>query len=263
MAGDGKAEQYLLLAKNAKGLALVDLINKATAEPGVLSFGELLSLPATQELRAGEHQQMYSLLELFAYGTWDDYTARSGKYPALGDKQKLKLKVLTIVTMANQRRTIPYDNLLSRLALQGVRELEDLIIGHCFYTGTLRGKLDQRSRCLHVEDAFCRDVRPEDLPHVIASLGGWLQNATALLGDMESRVKWTADAEASAAKRRSDLAVAVEAERRGIQSSMDMQARQDASSTMVEESDAFNPGPAGPGEDGGRPPGGRHTKRRR
>ena len=186
MAGDGKAEQYLLLAKNAKGLALVDLINKATAEPGVLSFGELLSLPATQEvrststwaqtaapppparapdpsagllpadlasapgrpppqLRAGEHQQMHSLLELFAYGTWDDYTGRrlvrlgaavgpppppphclppadcrcspccrsppprvraasAGKYPALSDQQQLKLKVLTIVTMANQRR---------------------------------------------------------------------------------------------------------------------------------------------------------------
>jgi COP9 signalosome complex subunit 7 len=45
-----KKEQFLLLAKNAKGLALVDLITKATAEPGLFTFGEILSLPGVQEV---------------------------------------------------------------------------------------------------------------------------------------------------------------------------------------------------------------------
>lgn len=47
-----KKEQFMLLAKHAKGLALVDLITKATAEPGLFTFGELLSLPGVQEVRS-------------------------------------------------------------------------------------------------------------------------------------------------------------------------------------------------------------------
>lgn len=117
MADNGtKVEQFIVLAKTARGLALVDLIAKATAEPGLFTYGELLSLPGVQEasgcawwtqqeewelgahvmlaaggvathvdrrrpaaslrllqLRAGEHSSTFSLLELFAYGTWADY----------------------------------------------------------------------------------------------------------------------------------------------------------------------------------------------
>lgn len=47
---NAKSEQFTLLAKSARGLALVDLIAKATAEPGLFSFGELLSLPSVQEV---------------------------------------------------------------------------------------------------------------------------------------------------------------------------------------------------------------------
>lgn len=43
-------EQFMLLAKNAKGLALVDLVTRATAEPGLFTFGEILSLPAVQQV---------------------------------------------------------------------------------------------------------------------------------------------------------------------------------------------------------------------
>ena len=43
-------EQYLLLAKRAKGRALVDLIQKATAEPGLFAFAELLDVPNVKEV---------------------------------------------------------------------------------------------------------------------------------------------------------------------------------------------------------------------
>ena len=43
-------EQYLLLAKRAKGRALVDLIQKATAEPGIYAFAELLDVPNVKEV---------------------------------------------------------------------------------------------------------------------------------------------------------------------------------------------------------------------
>ena len=50
---DARVEQYLLLAKGAKGPALADLIAKACADPQLFAFGELLSLPAVQEVRLG------------------------------------------------------------------------------------------------------------------------------------------------------------------------------------------------------------------
>jgi len=50
MNSNDKIEQYLLLAKGLRGLALSDLITKATAEPGLFTFGELLILPQVQQV---------------------------------------------------------------------------------------------------------------------------------------------------------------------------------------------------------------------
>jgi COP9 signalosome complex subunit 7 len=50
MDSDAKLQQYLLLGKSAKGRTLCELILKATAEPGLFSFGELLDLPSVQEV---------------------------------------------------------------------------------------------------------------------------------------------------------------------------------------------------------------------
>ncbi len=54
MENNATVEQFLLLAKAARGhsQALVELITKATAEPGLFTFGELLSLPSVQEVKA-------------------------------------------------------------------------------------------------------------------------------------------------------------------------------------------------------------------
>lgn len=43
-------QQFLILAKSTRGRALCELISKATAEPGIFTFGELLSLPNVQEV---------------------------------------------------------------------------------------------------------------------------------------------------------------------------------------------------------------------
>lgn len=208
------------------------------------------------QLQQGEHAQAHALLELFAYGTWDDYKggcgwrhwvdvmcglqhrvqqaggrqsaslpasphtpahARHGalpwptppscssslrrpahlraadpsRFPQLSPAQQHKLKLLTAVSAADGVRTLQYEarrsgrdgwrrqgggsalaawhhihpsggltppaappphvlappqDLMRRLELGSVRELEDLLIGHCFYAGLLKGKLDQKAR---------------------------------------------------------------------------------------------------------------------
>jgi hypothetical protein len=101
MDAEAKLQQYLLLGKSAKGRSMCELITKATAEPGLFTFGELLDLPTVQEVRAsarllgdllcpvlccsqllllfcdlqlqGEFAAFRALLELFCYGTYPEY----------------------------------------------------------------------------------------------------------------------------------------------------------------------------------------------
>ena len=52
MSGEARLEQFVQLAKGARGLALLKLVQQATEEPGLFVFGELLELPQVQEVRA-------------------------------------------------------------------------------------------------------------------------------------------------------------------------------------------------------------------
>ena len=47
-----KLEPFLLLAKNAKGKSAAEVINKATEEPGIYGFGELLDVNGIKEVFA-------------------------------------------------------------------------------------------------------------------------------------------------------------------------------------------------------------------
>jgi COP9 signalosome complex subunit 7 len=90
-----KLEPFLLMSKSAKGAAAAKLILDATGSPGVFVFGELLDVPSIQEVRARScelegltaqciqlsRNEQYSghhrLLQLFAYGTYEDYLSAS------------------------------------------------------------------------------------------------------------------------------------------------------------------------------------------
>lgn len=45
-----KLEPFLLLAKNARGRAAAELVQKATQEPGIFAFGELAATPGVKEV---------------------------------------------------------------------------------------------------------------------------------------------------------------------------------------------------------------------
>ena len=50
-AGCKELEQFVLLAKTAKGAAAADLVTRALEAPGVFVFGELLDSPNIKEVR--------------------------------------------------------------------------------------------------------------------------------------------------------------------------------------------------------------------
>ena len=63
-------EQFVLLAKSAKGAAAVELVKQALDAPGVYVFGELLDMPNIVEVRLMFfflHTCVYSLFIVFCF----------------------------------------------------------------------------------------------------------------------------------------------------------------------------------------------------
>ncbi|KAJ3158428.1 hypothetical protein HDU86_002897 [Geranomyces michiganensis] len=183
-----RLDQFLLLAKSAKGAACAQLIQDVLAAPGVYVFSELLEAPSVRELLSHPtHAASARLLEIFAYGTYQDYKEHAATFPPLNDVQLQKLKHLSLVTLSGQNRTLQYDNLLKYLDIANVRELEDLVIDS-IYQDLIRGKLDQNRKCLEVEYAMGRDLRPQDEGRLLAVLDAWCQTSETILQSIDDNI---------------------------------------------------------------------------
>uniref|UniRef100_A0A8U7MR44 COP9 signalosome subunit 7A n=1 Tax=Corvus moneduloides TaxID=1196302 RepID=A0A8U7MR44_CORMO len=192
MAAEGKVtgqsqEQFLLLAKAARGAALASLIHQVLEAPGIYVFGELLDMPAVRELADSEFSPVFRLLTIFAYGTYADYLAEAANLPPLTEAQKNKLRHLSVVTLAAKIKCIPYSVLLEQLQLKNVRQLEDLVI-EAVYADVLRGSLDQRNQRLEVDYSIGRDIRREELSTITRTLQEWCQGCEVVLSGIEEQV---------------------------------------------------------------------------
>ena len=62
----------------------------------------------------------------------------------LSKKMTIKLRQLSLVSLAHASKKVPYEQLQLALGITNVRELEDLIID-TIYAGILEGRLDQHN----------------------------------------------------------------------------------------------------------------------
>ena len=72
-------EPYILLSKSANSpRAAADLVTQATSAPNTFVFAELLQTSNIQALQtASEDYAPYlTLLQIFAWGTWSEYSGR-------------------------------------------------------------------------------------------------------------------------------------------------------------------------------------------
>lgn len=74
-----------------------------------------------------------------------------------------------------------------------------------------------------MEEAFCRDVRPEQLGSVTGALGEWLAAVQGVLATIEQRVEWTQQATEAAERAKSEAAAALESERKSIRTTIELQ----------------------------------------
>mmetsp|Transcript_34749 Transcript_34749/g.61147 ORF Transcript_34749/g.61147 Transcript_34749/m.61147 type:complete len:238 (+) Transcript_34749:90-803(+) len=158
-------EQYLVLAKNARGKSCEALITQALSNPNTFVFGELLAVVRETDVGA----EYLRLLEIFAYGTYTDYLAEQSRLPELTAAQQRKLKMLTLSTMAAQEHVLSFEMLQQQLHVLTVRELENMVIDSV-YAGLLEAKIDHRSKSVQVMSAFGRDLPSEKVPDLLAKL---------------------------------------------------------------------------------------------
>ncbi|KAL4221022.1 COP9 signalosome complex subunit 7b [Mactra antiquata] len=180
-------EQFVLLAKSAKGAAAVGLVKQVLEAPNVYVFGELLEMANIQELSSGEHAKYFNLLNLFAYGTYKDYKEKKSDLPELTPAMLNKLRQLTMVSLATKTKCIPYRILLEELDIPNLRTLEDLII-EVIYADIIRGKLDQKNQQLEVDYAIGRDIQPTAVPEIISVLQDWCSGCEAVLQGIETQI---------------------------------------------------------------------------
>ena len=174
-------------AKRLNGKAAVDHIQKLLGHPKVLVFGEFLAMPNIQKLRETEDRPAFDLLQIFAHGTYAEYERNKNSLPPLTPPQTKKLRQLTVVSLAQASKILSYTQLQSELGIESVRELEDLIID-AFYSGLIRGKLDQRAAQLEVQDAQGRDTQHAELEDMVAKLERWEVGAAELLGALDAKI---------------------------------------------------------------------------
>lgn len=135
---------------------LAEIVVKILENPLVNNFSEILELDEIKQVEAftsianfnkplfqlefSECQNYFNALKMFSTGTLRQYSEKMPELIPLTEKMEKKLRLLTVLTMATESKSIPYDELLAELNFRDVRHLEDLII-EAIYAGRNRSRL--------------------------------------------------------------------------------------------------------------------------
>lgn len=180
-------QQFVVQAQKAEGQELVQVINQALDCVDTFVFAELLECSNVIALEDTPYAPYLHVLRMFSQGTYLDYLKKKDHLPELSISQKKKLQYLTIVTLANKMKRIPYDVLLKELNVNNVRDLEDLII-EAIYSDVVTGELDQESGYLEVDWTVGRDVAPVDVDSMIDTLQQWCDSCESVLSTVQARI---------------------------------------------------------------------------
>ncbi|KAI0377478.1 hypothetical protein F5Y04DRAFT_175255 [Hypomontagnella monticulosa] len=185
-------EPYLALTKSAVApRAAADLVTQATSNPHTYVFAELLQAPQIQSLsQSSEYAPYLTLLEIFSYGTFAGYTAAAPaqNLPDLNDAQALKLRQLSLLSLARDPRNLSYASLQRHLSLPDARAVEDLVIS-AIYAGLLEAQLDPRHQSVLVSSVSpLRDLEPGSVPAMLTALRAWSGRCDDTLADLHSQI---------------------------------------------------------------------------
>ncbi|KAE8144806.1 hypothetical protein BDV25DRAFT_85753 [Aspergillus avenaceus] len=183
---------------------VANLITNATSSPNTYVFAELLEIQMVQALRStdtpAEYQGYLTLLEIFSWGTWQDYQA-TPNLPPLNEKQTLKLRLLSLLSLSAAIKPLTYQMLMDALSITAPSELESLVTT-AIYSSLITARLSPATSppTVNVTSvAPLRDVKPQSLTTMISILTQWETRCGDVISDIEAEI---AKIRTNSAKRR-------------------------------------------------------------
>ncbi|KAJ5168194.1 COP9 signalosome complex subunit 7 [Penicillium canariense] len=172
---------------------VANIVTNATSSPQTYVFAELLETPTIQALAASdtpaEYQSYLKLLEIFAWGTWQEYQA-TPNLPKLSTEQALKLRLLSLLTLAATTKPLTYQALMKALSLSTTAELEALVTT-AIYANLISARLSPASTppTVNVTSvAPLRDVQSQSLPKMVSLLTEWEARCGNVVTDLEAEI---------------------------------------------------------------------------
>jgi len=163
--------------------AQISHIHSLLASEHQYVFSTLLS-----EVRASTPNSSYvPLLEIFSYGSYSDYIKISDSLPTLSDVELTKLRILTIAIEASASKTLKYSDLLVKLGLGSVKELESLLV-QAVYSDAIACKLDQAKQCVYIQHTIGHHVKPEHYSSLLTALTAWSETCHSAVSEIKSEV---------------------------------------------------------------------------
>ena len=124
--------------------------------------------------------------------------------PTLSDAQTLKLRLLSLLTIASSKTTsadLTYSSLASRLGLSSPIDLEHLVT-QAIYSNLLAATLNPAAQTVVITSVSpLRDLAPGSISAMTAELSAWSQRCDSVLSELEAEI---ARVRANAAKRRKE-----------------------------------------------------------
>lgn len=185
-------QKYLDELSSTKSEGAVSmLIRRALIDRNVFFYGQLCnnetvaSIVGPTSPAATESKTIFEVLKILTYGTWKDLTQQKSSSSAAADyingnpEIAAKLRKLTLLTVAERTKSIPYSLLEQELGIKAAtpaetsRIIEDVIIDSTT-AGLITVTLNPQQRLVQVHDAAARDVNvAEEVPRLLALFKAW------------------------------------------------------------------------------------------
>lgn len=206
MSGIAKYTDQLTPGKNEGVVAIT--VRKALLDRHVYFYGQLCNHDLVKSTIAGaaaspESKTLYQVLRLLTYGVWKDLAKADAAVKAFVQEShelSAKLRQLTLLTVAERSKTIPYSVLVDELGLAGTsqdkasdessvtRTLEDTVIDSTT-AGLLTVTLNPQQRTVQVHDAAARDVDLQEVPHLLNLFESWGKRCGDVLNQLSEAQK--------------------------------------------------------------------------
>lgn len=121
--------------------------------------------------------------------------------PQLTDEQTLKLRLLSLLSLAASVKPLTYDTLMDSLSISAAADLESLVTT-AIYASLITARLSPATSPPSVNVtavAPLRDVKPQSLPSMISFLADWETRCADVITDIEAEI---AKVRTASAKRR-------------------------------------------------------------